>query len=112
MLRKILAALLLVLAASPFTAPFSTCDVATLMGGDSLAARYQSSIPPVVDQSQAAALCAAPHRTRARIKAAAEGLTLAAAPQSASPLRPPVFPTLRPARRACADPPSLTTLRI
>jgi hypothetical protein len=111
MLRKIVAALLLVLAASPFTAPFSTCDVATLMGGDTAAARYQSSLAPVVDHSQSAALCTAPRRSRMRLKTTTDGLVPAAALQPVPSARLFVS-AARLAERACASPPVLTTLRI
>ena len=72
MLRKAAATLLLLLIASPFTAPFETCDVFTLFGSHTLTAQcqYQDSFLSTGDQSATLALAAASRRTRARSKCA------------------------------------------
>ena len=69
MLRKFAAALLLLLAASPFTAPFSTCDAATLFGGTTPLRHndYRLSFTSADDQSTTLAVSAT-CRTRERWK--------------------------------------------
>jgi hypothetical protein len=69
LLRKLFAALLLLLTASPFTAPFATCDVAALLSD-------RQPLPPepfavaaaVEDGSHGVPLCAASSGIRTRIK--------------------------------------------
>jgi hypothetical protein len=72
MLRKTFAALLLLLAASPFTAPFATCDVTTLFGQETLLKGLQVSSTPA--GADASAVCSIPRRTRARAKAASHAV--------------------------------------
>jgi hypothetical protein len=48
MVRKIFAALLLILVVLPFTAPFPTCDASTLFGGSA----PMSSHAPSIDRGQ------------------------------------------------------------
>ena len=43
-LRKLLANVLMVLTVLPFTAPFPTCDVATMFGGDTQALPHQAPL--------------------------------------------------------------------
>jgi hypothetical protein len=71
MLRKAAATLLLLLIASPFTAPFETCDVFTLFGSHMPAAQdqYQASFLSTGDQS-AMTVAAASRRSRTRSRAA------------------------------------------
>jgi hypothetical protein len=71
MLRKAAATLLLLLIASPFTAPFETCDVFTLFGSHMPAAQdqYQASFLSTGDQS-AMTVVAASRRSRARSRSA------------------------------------------
>jgi hypothetical protein len=45
-LRKVVAVWLLLLAASPFTAPFSTCDLSSLSGGYAIAGRHVGQLSP------------------------------------------------------------------
>jgi hypothetical protein len=67
MLRKSAAALLLLLIASPFTAPFETCDVSTLFGNHMPAAQYQyqDAFMSMSDQS-AVAVAGSSRRARHR----------------------------------------------
>ena len=70
MLRRAIAVLLLVLAASPFTAPVETCDIPTLFGAHVPVAQHQgraSSTSPN-DQSQAVAFSRSSRRARSRMK--------------------------------------------
>ena len=68
LLRKAAAALLLILIASPFTAPFETCDVLTLFGSHAPTAQCQYQVPfaSTEDQSQAVAVASASRRVRHR----------------------------------------------
>jgi hypothetical protein len=50
MLPKIVAALLLFLTISPFTPPFSTCDVSTLFGGQTQLMQFQVTLAWSVDE--------------------------------------------------------------
>jgi hypothetical protein len=72
MLRKAAATLLLLLIASPFTAPFETCDVFTLFGNHTLAAQYQyqDAFVSTGDQSAIAVAATSSRRARCRSKAA------------------------------------------
>ena len=57
MLRKTVASLLLLLVASPFTAPCETCDVATLFGLQTTLSQVQLRLAGTIDaDSQAVAL--------------------------------------------------------
>jgi hypothetical protein len=69
MLRRFVAALLLILAASPFTSPFATCNLKQLVAGE--AATTPDQVSPggaLVDESQTALLNAATVRTVVRIQ--------------------------------------------
>ena len=72
MLRKAAATFLLLLIASPFTAPFETCDVFTLFGSHTPAAQsqYQDSLLSTGDQSATIAVAAVSRRMRARSRVA------------------------------------------
>jgi hypothetical protein len=70
MLRKAVAALLLFLAASPFTAPFETCDVGTLFGGHTPAIQSQLQMSPAVAADQSEAVALSSRRIRSRTKSA------------------------------------------
>jgi len=50
MVRQAVASLLLILVASPFTAPFETCDVATLFGSPTTLAPVQVQFAWTVDE--------------------------------------------------------------
>jgi hypothetical protein len=49
MLRKLIAAMLLILSALPFTAPFATVDMPTLLGERSLGSPEQTVLAPSVE---------------------------------------------------------------
>jgi hypothetical protein len=67
MLRKPLAIVLLILSALPFTAPFATVDMPTLLGQHPLTAHEQTSLTPSVeDGSHALVASAARGRVRFR----------------------------------------------
>jgi hypothetical protein len=67
MLRKLIAGLLFVLTALPFTAPFAIVDIPTLLGTRSSAVPQQTSLAPSVDDN-AHALVAPSSRIRTRIR--------------------------------------------
>jgi len=68
-MRKAAATLLLILIASPFTAPFETCDVLTLFGHTTTTQyQYQTPLASVEDQSQAITVASASRRVRSRQK--------------------------------------------
>jgi hypothetical protein len=94
MVRKAAATLLLLLIASPFTAPFETCDVSTLFGNHTPAAQYQyqDSFMSTADQS---AIAVAGSSRRARIRS-----------RSASP--PTVEPELEGRTPDVVRPPEVT----
>ena len=104
MLRKSAATLLLLLIASPFTAPFETCDVSTLFGCHTPAAQdqYQDSWVSTCDQS-AIALAGSARRTRIRGKVASP-LPAGVEPDS----RPPVAIYFRDV--TCAPAPPAATI--
>jgi hypothetical protein len=79
-LRKIVAAFVLILAASPFTAPFATCDMTTLVdgGGLSIESGWTGRPATDVDRSLSAAVCGAPERVREPLKPASQAATLSA----------------------------------
>lgn len=66
MLRRAAAALLLFLSASPFTAPFATCDVSTLFGQHTTAAQLEVEAPHAATDDHAQALAAVARRERVR----------------------------------------------
>jgi hypothetical protein len=67
MLRKLLAAVLLILSALPFTAPFATMDMPTLLGQRSLGSPEHTILTPSVeDGSHALVAPAARGRVRFR----------------------------------------------
>jgi hypothetical protein len=69
MVRKAAATLLLLLIASPFTAPFETCDVFTLFGGHTPSAQYQYQDSFLSTGDQAAiAVAGSSRRARGRSK--------------------------------------------
>ena len=59
-----MAAFLFLLAASPFTAPFATCDLSTLFGGHPTIAKSAGAFTTAFDDQSADAACAAPRRLR------------------------------------------------
>jgi hypothetical protein len=68
-MQKAAATLLLILIASPFTAPFETCDVLTLFGHTTTTQyQYQTPLASVEDQSQAITVTSASRRVRSRHK--------------------------------------------
>jgi len=67
MLRKMLAGLLLILTALPFTAPFATVDMPTLLGTRAASTPQQSSFAPSIEDSSHA-LVAPSARTRTRMR--------------------------------------------
>src|ERR1043166_550277 len=75
MVRRGGAALLFLLAASPFTAPFATCDVATLFGRHdaSIAGGWTSTSVIAEDRSQPTTLCSTAQRTRTPVRLSADG---------------------------------------
>jgi len=77
MFRKAAATLLLILAASPFTAPFATCDVLTLFGKHTTTAQYQHQAPraSTEDHWQALTMASAWRRGRARHRSTAPAST-------------------------------------
>jgi hypothetical protein len=69
MLRRVVAALLLILTVSPFTAPFATCDMTALLSDDIPLSPQQPAVSSTVeDGSHSVPLCAGSVRIRARIK--------------------------------------------
>jgi len=62
MLPKAVAALLLFLTVSPFTPPFSTCDVSTLFGGQTQLMQVQVSLAWSVDEDANAIAPSGPSR--------------------------------------------------
>jgi len=75
MVRKAAATLLLLLIASPFTAPFETCDVFTLFGSHTPAAQYQyqDAFVSTGDQS-AIAVAGSSRRARSRSRCASPAI--------------------------------------
>jgi hypothetical protein len=81
MLRRAFAVLLLILTASPFTAPFATCDVTTLFGDDVSAVPQHATIASATeDGSHTVPLCAASSTIRSRIRAVSRTVVDADAP--------------------------------
>lgn len=69
MLRRTVAALLLILTVSPFTPPFSTCDLPTLFGDAIPVGPHPPSLASTTeDGSHTVPMCAASGRIRERIK--------------------------------------------
>ena len=69
MLRRLFALLLLILTASPFTAPFATCDVTTLFGDGVSTIPTQATVASAVeDGSHTVPLCAASSGMGGRIR--------------------------------------------
>jgi hypothetical protein len=69
MLRRLFALLLLILTASPFTAPFATCDVTTLFGDGVSTVPTQATVASAVeDGSHTVPMCAASSGIRGRIR--------------------------------------------
>ena len=70
MVRRIVASVLLILVASPFTAPFETCDVATLFGSPTTLAPVQVQFAWAVDEDAPAIApgAAATRRARSSLK--------------------------------------------
>jgi hypothetical protein len=111
MFRKVAAAFLLILTASPFTAPFSTCDITALLADDVPIAHQQPLLASTAeDGSHTVPLCAASSRIRTRLKLVSRAETTAGVSRT----------TLRVVGATLALPPapdthdgaSLTTLRI
>ena len=74
MVRKAVAALLFLLAASPFTAPFATCDIATLFGhaDASIAGGWTSTTVIAYADPQSTTLCSTVQQTRTPFKPSTE----------------------------------------
>ena len=63
MLRKAVTALLLLMVTLPFTAPFATCDVTKLIGGDTVPVHDRQTLTrAVLDPLQVAAFATVPRR--------------------------------------------------
>src|SRR5690348_8890407 len=70
MLRRAFALALLILTASPFTAPFATCDVTTLFcDGAATVPPHTAIASTVEDGSHTVPMCAASSGIRSRIRA-------------------------------------------
>jgi hypothetical protein len=72
MFRKALAAWLVVLALSPFTAPFSTCDLSTLLPNGATSSGRGATLvltAPAIDIASADADALSTPRTRTRVEA-------------------------------------------
>jgi hypothetical protein len=81
MLRRLFALLLLILTASPFTAPFATCDVTTLFGDGVSTVPVQATVASAVeDGSHAVPMCAASSGIRCRIRTVSRTVTAVEAP--------------------------------
>jgi len=81
MLRRLFALLLLILTASPFTAPFATCDVTTLFGDGVTTVPMQATVASgVEDGSHAVPMCAASSGIRGRIRTLSRTATAVEAP--------------------------------
>ena len=111
MVRKLVASWLLLLVASPFTAPCETCDVATLFGLQTTLSQLQLEFARTVDaDSQAVALdTVASRRVRIGFKLLSITPASAVAPPDVQPSRTHVLTS--PARLR-AQPPSRSPLRI
>jgi hypothetical protein len=89
MLRRAFAVLLLILTASPFTAPFATCDATMLFGDDVSTVPEQAAIGfAVEDGSHTVPLCAASSGIRSRIRVVSRMVTDADTPGVAPPAVP------------------------
>jgi hypothetical protein len=111
MLRQAFAALLLLLTASPFTAPFATCDVAALLSDQYPAAPTPLAVTASVeDGSHTVPLCAASSGIRSRIKI----ISRTVASDSTANATPSVPRVLRsaPSRPGHSAAQSLSSLRI
>jgi len=110
MLRKLIAGLLFVLTALPFTAPFAIVDIPTLLGTQSFPMPQQASLAPSLDDN-AHALVAPSSRVRSRIRTVLQLDRDVTARHAACPALDAAGP-----RAAVAFPlpdrPSLTALRI
>jgi len=109
MLRKLIAGLLFVLTALPFTAPFAIVDIPTLLGTHSFAVPQQTSLAPSVDDN-AHALVAPSSRIRTRIRTVLRLDRDVTTQHTASALGAADAPP--PAAVPLADRSSLTALRI
>jgi len=111
MLRKFASALLLLLAASPFTAPFSTCDAATLLGGTAPSPQNRCHLSLTsADEQSTTLVLSNTRRTRERRKLVVCAVVAAVVQQ-----RPAVAASAAaatPASRAALARTSATTLRI
>ena len=85
MLRRTVAALLLVLTALPFTAPFATCDVPTLLGTPSPIVPSHASVASVEDGSHTVPLYSSSIRIRIRLEGLAHREVIGHAHRSAVP---------------------------
>jgi hypothetical protein len=112
MLRKLAAVMLLALAASPFTAPFATCDVSTLFGdGPKMTAGWASNPILTDDCSAVSVMYGTPRRVRAPLKPASHAATLEAV-DLAAPQAVVTSVDARDARVRLPDRPPTRTLRI
>ena len=68
MVQNLFAGVLLILSALPFTAPFATVDMPTLLGASSSAAAGQTAIVPTIEDGSHA-LVGSSVRTRVRLRA-------------------------------------------
>lgn len=111
MLRKIAAAALVTLTVLPFTAPFPTCDAATLFGNTTQALPHQATLTPAVeDGSHTVPLFASSGRMALRIRFISQRATSSSAHRPAAP--PLHIASADAAPQRLPDRTSLTALRI
>jgi len=109
MIRKLIAGTLLILIVLPFTAPFATVDMPTLLGERSSAASEQTLLTPRVEDGSHA-LVAPAARLRVRFRSVLRLDASVAAPRvSVLPGHRDRTPS---AARRLAERPSLTSLRL
>jgi hypothetical protein len=109
MLRKLIAAVLVVLSALPFTAPFATVDMPTLLGERSLGSQEHTVLTPSVEDGSHA-LVGQAARVRVRFRSLLRLDAHFATPHAVVPVRD-ADRTVSVALRL-TDHPSLTALRI
>jgi hypothetical protein len=109
MLRKLIAAVLLILSALPFTAPFATVDMPTLLGERSLGSPEHTVVTASVEDGSHALLGQAA-RVRVRFRSLLRLDSHVATPHAVVPVRE-ADGTISVALRL-TDHPSLTALRI
>ena len=106
MLRKVIASVLLLLSALPFTAPFATVDMPTLLG-EPAANQHETSLAPTVEDGSHALFAA---RAGTRIRVVSQPETDVTTHHIATPALYTARPG--PAAPRLPDRTSLTALRI